>query len=185
MIIFCVQVSMVCNLSFDTTKLVVVVDGQVGVIGVDFSGIKCYVCESINCSHVSYIKSFELNDAATPVCVAEFTETKTNQPRKQRKTTSVSQNKIYFEPSGSYKNTLGSPPFDSIPQGYIDGKARLILVGSTFVGACQDQDHIPIDVDVDNQAYKPMLLVTKDNVYDCACMYYYYYFYFIEATYFI
>ena len=168
---FFLQVSLVCNLSFDATKIVTVVNGDVGVVGIDFTGIKCFLCDNSMCAHVLYIKSLQSNDATAPACVAEFFEIQNN-PKRQRKSIGISTKLIPFEPPVSYKQVLRASPETYLESVVIDGKSRIILIGNTFLGPCVEESHVPEDINPlsGNRKYKSISLVTKDRVYDCACM---------------
>ena len=66
-------------MSFDADKVVVVVDGQL----TGFKQVKCLLCPEVDCSHCTYVSSFDLKDASTPLCVLEFFETSTQIKKKR------------------------------------------------------------------------------------------------------
>ena len=81
---FIYQSSFCHILSFEADKLVVVVDGQVGVTTLTrLKQVKCLLCTEVDCSHCTYVSSFDLKDASTPLCLLEFLKTLTQNKKKE------------------------------------------------------------------------------------------------------
>ena len=81
---FTYQSSFFHVLSFDAEKIVVVVYGQVGITLLPgLKQVKCLLCPEVDCSHCTYVPSFDLKDASTPLCVLEFFEMSTQNKNRE------------------------------------------------------------------------------------------------------
>ena len=119
-------------LSFDADKLVVVVDGEVGVTTLtELKQVKCSLCPEVDCSHCTYVSSFDLKDASTPLCVLEFFETSTQIKKKRVFSPCLSKKELpYVVDDEFYQSILKSRPMEYRHHGD-DG--RFILKGNWFM----------------------------------------------------
>ena len=130
--------------------------------------LKCLICRSLSCIHVSHLMSFSSVDPDTPSCVSEMLERKCSTKTK-RPTILISSVNLSLE----FKKLIAGRPPDYMPYNIIDGEAKIILIASSFKNCapCVEENHILDTTDVVNSSLKhrELKLFTREQFYECAC----------------
>ena len=111
-------------------------------VGIDFSGLKCFICVEAYCIHIKHIKSFDTATSSAPACVAELYELKSNTVTRSRTSTSLSRKKVMFSPSHVYQKALRDFPREVLGTCTIQDIDHLMLVGKHFLEDCTGPQHI-------------------------------------------
>ena len=153
---FTYQSSFCHVLSFDANKLVVVVDGQVGVTTLTgLKQVKCLLCPEVDCSHCTYVSSFDLKDASTPLCVLEFFETSTQIKKKRVFSPCLSKKELpYVVDDEFYQSILKRRPMEYLHRGD-DGR---FILKEEIDSCCQT---------FLTTSSKLVKLFTKSEIVDC------------------
>ena len=143
-------------LSFDVDKLVVVADGQVGVTTlIEIRQVKCLLCPKVDCSHCTYVLSFDLKDASTPLCMLEFFETSTENKKKRLFSSCLSKKELpYVVHDEFYQSILKSRPMEYLHHGD-DGR---FILKEEIDSCCQT---------FLTTSSKLVKLFTKSEIVDC------------------
>ena len=143
-------------LSFDVDKLVVVADGQVGVTTlIGIRQVKCLLCPKVDCNHCTYVLSFDLKDASTPLCMLEFFETWTENKKKRLFSSCLSKKELpYVVHDEFYQSILKSRPMEYLHHGD-DGR---FILKEEIDSCCQT---------FLTTSLKCVKLFTKSEIVDC------------------
>ena len=138
--------------------MVVSFEENVGVIGMDFNGLKCYLCSEDNCIHVKYLQKLDPSEASTPPCVTEFFEIASASSSNYRKLICLSKSKIMFNANDIYKECLRKKPSE-----YLELKNNNWYLAQTRCFKCS----CLADNESTSVLEKSIKLYTKIEVFPC------------------
>ena len=145
-------------MTFDSTKAVVVVEGNIGVVGVSNRALKCISCDSHYCPHTAYISDMK-DDSGAPDCVLSL-KNQQETTFKQRESVVVSQEPIAVKVEDSMHQY-----YRQCPNVYM---ATVTEGSSTYLKACDFIEECPkCGSSVSKSLGKCVRLYDKYNVHLC------------------